>query len=77
MSPYFHRHSAAVELACIFRPSDGLRGACTTIAEFSHMRLPFPSKPAAVRLMVERNMEYRGWGAGNRAKRRAQKLNLT
>lgn len=74
MSPYFHRHSAAVELACIFRPSDGLRGACTTIAEFSHMRLPFPSKFTAVRLMVERNMESNETGSGNRAKRRADKL---
>lgn len=76
MSPYFCRHSAAVELAIEFPPDRGFRGADMTIADFASYGASHYTQRTAVPLMVERNMEYRGWGAGNRAKRRAQKLNL-
>lgn len=65
---------ASIELACLFPPDKGLKGACTTIADASRLYargLPFPSKWLAVHTIVKANMERNvAYGHGNRAKLR-------
>jgi len=64
---------ASIELACLFPPDRGLKGACTTIADLpSRFMWPaYPSKWLAVRTIVKANLERNvAYGHGNRAKLR-------
>jgi hypothetical protein len=66
---------AGVDLAVIFPPDEGWRGACTTIADLSRTRLYRPaayiSKWRAVHLIMQHAFEcYESQGHGNRAAKR-------
>jgi hypothetical protein len=75
-----NRVPASIELACLFPPDLGLKGACTTIADLpSRYRWPaYPSKWLAVRTIVKANLERDiAHGQGNRAKLRIANRQFT
>jgi len=75
----FTRFPASIELACLFPPAQGFKGACTTIADLSGLRgLLYPSKWLAVHTCVERNMERaEPYGKGGNAERRLHRQRMS
>ncbi len=68
--------SARAALAVAFPPQDGLRGACTTLADLcraAYRRPRYTSLAGAARDCIRRNYENaEAYGSGNRASRRAK-----